>query len=197
MCCSIHRNPLARLSAHVLREIDFFRRFTDLEHISISNRSTALYTLSSLNRANGWLAGDEADRFGENTETRAVDFWSALYAHMKDWQRLDAGTVKASELRQNTVHAHGVLLQGLGLLGGRLLKERRHDWRAALGRLANVDWSRRNTGLWGGRVMDGSRMNGQRRAVLLGANVLYRTTGLELDERALIAEESLQKDEAV
>ena len=192
-----HRNPLARLSAHVLREIDFFRRFTDLEHISISNRATSLYTLSSLNRANDWFAGTEADRFGENTASSAVDFWSALYTYMKDWQRLDAGTQKASDLRQNTVHAHGVLLQGLGLLGGRLLKERPQDWRTALGKLAEVDWSRRNTNLWGGRVMDGSRMNGQRRAVLLGANVLCRRTGLELDERGLMAEESLQKVEAI
>ena len=191
-----HRNPLARLSADVLREIDFFRRFVDLEHSSISNRSTSLYTLSSLNRANGWFAGKEADRFGENTSSSAVDFWSALYTRMKDWQRLDAGTVKASELRQNTVHAHGVLLQGLGLLGGRLLEERRQDWRSALGTLAEVDWSRRNTELWGDRVMDGSRMNGQRRAVLLGANVLCRMMGLELDERGLMAEESLQKVKA-
>ena len=192
-----HRNPLARLSAHVLREIDFFRRFTDLEHISISNRSTSLYTLSSLNRANDWFAGKEADRFGENTASSAVDFWSALYTHMKDWQRLDAGTLKASDLRQNTVHAHGVLLQSLGLLGGRLLKERPHDWRTALGKLTEVDWSRRNTNLWGGRVMDGSRMNGQKRAVLLGANVLCRTTGLDLDERGLMAEESLQEIKGV
>ena len=192
-----HRNPLARLSAHVLREIDFFRRFTDLEHISISNRSTSLYTLSSLNRANGWLAGKEADRFGENTARLTVNFWSAVYDNMKDWQRLDAGTVKASHLRQNTVHAHGVLLQGIGLLGGRLLEERPQDWRSKLGKLAEVDWSRRNTDLWGDRVMDGSRMNGQRRAVLLGANVLCRMTGFELDERGLIAEESLQKIEAV
>jgi len=191
-----HRDPLARLSAEVLREIEFFRRFTDLEHISISNRSTALYTLSSLNRANGWLAGKEADRFGEKTANRAVDFWSSLFMHMKDWQRLDAGTLKASDLRHNTVHAHGVLLQGLGFLGGRLLKERPHNWHAALARLAEVDWSRRNTELWGDRVMDGSRMNGQKRAVLLGANVLCRMVGMELDERGLIAEESLQKAEA-
>ena len=126
-----------------------------------------------------------------------MNFWSAIYDNMRDWQRLDAGTVKAADLRQNTVHAHGVLLQGLGLLGGRLVKERPQDWRSALVKLAEVDWSRRNNELWGGRVMDGSRMNGQRRAVLLGANVLCRMMGLELDERGLMAEESLQNVEAV
>ena len=191
-----HRDPLARLSAHVLSKIEFFQRFTDLEHSSISNRSTAIYTLSSLNRANCWLAGKEANRFGENSASLVVDFWSALYSHMKDWQRLDAGTLKACDLRQNTVHAHGVLLQGLGLVGGRLLKERPQDWRCALGKLEAVDWSRRNTTLWGDRVMNGSRINGQKRAVLLGANVLCRMIGLELDERGLLAEESLKIEAA-
>ena len=186
-----HRDPLARLSAHVLGEIEFFRRFIDLERSSISNRSTSLYTLSSLNRANDWLAGKEACRFGKNTASLVVDYWSALYSNMKDWQRLDAGTLKASDLRQNTVHAHGVLLQSLGLLGGRLLTECPEDWRSALSKLLAVDWSRCNTQLWGGRVMNGTRINGQRRAVLLGANVLCRIVGMELDERGRVAEEAL------
>ena len=186
-----HREPLARLSAHVLSEIEFFRRFTDLERSSISNRSTSLYTLSSLNRANGWLAGNGADRFGEETASLVVEFWSEVYKQMKDWQRLDAKTLKAWDLRQNKVHAHGVLLQGLGLMGGRLLKAHPHDWHSALGKLATVDWSRRNTTLWSGRVMNGSRMTGQWRAVQLGANVLCRAIGLQLDERGRLAEESL------
>ncbi len=189
-----HRDPLARLTAHLLNEIEFFQRFTDLERSSISNRSTSLYTLSSLNRANSWLAGREADRFGENTAALVVDFWSALYEHIKDWQRLDAGTLKACNLRRKTVHAHGVLLQGFGLLGGRLLKERPEDWRLALSQLAKIDWSRRNATLWGGRVMNGSRMIGQKRAVQLGANVLCRAIGLELDERGRLVEESYKAE---
>ena len=186
-----HRNPLARLSAHLLSEVEFFQRFTDLERSSIPNRATSLYTLSSLNRANGLLAGQEADRFGQETAVKVVDYWSALYGHMKDWQRLDAGTLKANDLRQNTVHAHGVLLQALGLLGGRLLTECPINWRSKLAKLESIDWSRRNAALWEGRVMNGVRMNGQKRAAQLGANVLCQAVGLELDERGQVAEESL------
>ena len=186
-----HRDPLARLSARVLNEIQFFHRFTDLERCSISNRSTSLYTLSSLNRANKWLAGKNADRFGEKTANLVVDYWSELYTRMTDWQHLDAGTLKAYDLRQNTVHAHGVLLQSFGLLGGRLLAEHSKDWRLALNGLSAIDWSRQNTALWGARVMNGSRINGQERAVLLGANVLFQAVGLELDERAQMIEKTL------
>ena len=190
------RDPLARLSAHVLKEVEFFQRYTDLERSSISNRSTSLYTLSSLNRANGWLAGKNADRFGQNTTSLVVDYWYALYGHMKDWQRLDAGTVKAFDLRHNTVHAHGVLLQVFGLVGGRLLEEHPQDWRSILSGLSTMDWSRRNTELWGDRVMNGPRMNGQKRAVRLGANVLCRAIGLELDDAGLIAEDTFIQEGA-
>ena len=191
-----HRNPLARLSAHVLSEVEFFRRFTDLERSSIPNRGTALYTLSSLNRANEWLAGRSADRFGEDTLSLAAVYWGELYQTMLDWQRLDAGTLKSCDLRQSTVHAHGVLLQSLGLLGGRLLVEKPEAWREYLSKLELLDWSRRNADLWEGRVMNGARMNGQKRAVLLGANVLYRTVGLPLDERGRHAESILKEKEA-
>ena len=187
-----HRNPLARLSAQLLSKVEFFRRFTDLERSSLSNRASSLYTLSSLNRANGLLAGQEADRFGQDTIEKVIGYWSVLYEHMKDWQKLDAGTLKANDLRQRTVHAHGVVLQALGLLGGRLLTECPQDWHSRLASIEKIDWSRRNTTLWNGRVMNGVRMNGQRRAVQLGANVLYKSVGLELDERGRIAEETLE-----
>ena len=191
-----HRDPLARLSAHVLSEVEFFRRFTDLERSSISNRGTALYTLSSLNRANEWLAGRTADRFGEDTPALTAAYWGALYEVMLDWQHLDAGTMKSCGLRQTTVHAHGVLLQSLGLLGGRLLAEKPEAWRKYLSNLKSLDWSRRNADLWEGRVMNGTRMNGQKRAVLLGANVLYQTVGLPLDERGHLAESSFDEKKA-
>lgn len=191
-----HRNPLARLSAHVLSEVEFFRRFTDLERSSIPNRGTALYTLSSFNRANEWLAGRNADRFGGDTPALAASYWGALYQAMLDWQRLDAGTLKSCDLRQATVHAHGVLLQSLGVLGGRLLAEKPKAWRKYLSTLKSLDWSRRNADLWEGRVMNGARMNGQKRAVLLGANVLCQAVGLPLDERGRHAESSLDEKEA-
>jgi DNA sulfur modification protein DndB len=111
---------------------------------------------------------------------------------MPDWHRLDAGTVKSSDLRQNTVLAHGVLLQSLGVLGGRLLSEQKKTWRTYVAKLNSVDWSRRNASLWEGRVMNGARMNGQKRAVFLGTNVLCNAVGLKLDERGRHAEESLE-----
>ena len=185
-----HRNPLSRLSARVLDRIPFFRTFVELEKVSLSNRTSKLYTLSSLNHAHEWMVGVDADRFGEETETYVVAFWEALYSIMSDWKRLEGGTLTASDLRQSTVHAHGVMLQAFGILGGALIEHRPSKWKRDLRSLEDVDWSRRNTALWDGRVMNGVRMNGQRRAVLLGANVLFKKLKLPIDERMNAAEAS-------
>ena len=192
-----HRDPLAKLSAHVLSEIEFFGRFTDLEHSSLSNKSPSLYTLSSLNQANGWLADREADRFGNETRAIVVEYWREVFENMRDWHELQACTVKAHELRQKKVHAHGVILQGFGLLGARLILEKPKKWHTLLKKLGEIDWSRTNSTVWEKRVMNGKRMNGQSRSVLLGANVLYRSVGLELDERGRTAEESLSKESSI
>ncbi len=186
-----HRSPLSRLSSRVLEQVPFFRSFVELEKVSLSNRTTKLYTLSSLNQAHEWMVGSAADRFGDDTENAVRTYWTALYDVMEDWRRLEAGAHSACDLRQNTVHAHGVMLQAFGVLGGKLLECRPTQWKQDLTALARIDWSRRNSGLWEGRVMNGVRMNGQRRAVLLGANVLFRAIGLPLDERGKVAEDSL------
>ena len=189
-----HRNPLARLSAHVFGTVPFMRRYIELERTTLSNRTTKLYTLSSLNQAHGWLAGSDADRFGDDTAETAVAFWGRLYEVIGDWQLLDAGAQTAADLRQNTVHAHGVMLQAFGLLGGELIEKRPTRWQKDLAMLERIDWSRRNTLIWGGRVLNGVRINGQKRAVLLGAAVLFREIGLEVDDRTRTAEEGLERE---
>lgn len=195
------RDPLARLTADVLREVPFLDRFVEREKTSISNRTNKLYTLSSLNQAHEWLAGASGDRFGAQTPQLAARFWTALLEQMPDWQRLDAGAVSACELRHDTVHAHGVMLQAFGVVAAVVIEKDPVRLADSLGPLARIDWSRRNLSLWEGKVLSDARIAGQRRAVLLGAGILLRHLGLPLDQRVLSAEASLdapgaQKDAA-
>ncbi|WP_431470126.1 DNA sulfur modification protein DndB [Sphingosinithalassobacter sp. LHW66-3] len=185
-----HRDPLARLTSDVLSQVPFFGRFIEREKTSISNRTNKLYTLSSLNQAHEWLAGPAADRFGVETTQLTSLFWNAVYDRMPDWQRLDAGAISACELRHETVHAHGVMLQALGVVGAAAIEKDAVAIPEILKPLSEVDWSRRNLHLWEGRVLNGARIAGQRRAVLLGAAALFRTLGLPLDQRVVAAEES-------
>ncbi|SEL76646.1 DNA sulfur modification protein DndB [Jannaschia helgolandensis] len=177
------RDPLAGLSVEVFRQVPFFNRFLELEKKSLSNRTTKLYTLSSLQQAHEWMVGPAAERFGSSTLDYVVQFWNALYNIMDDWQRLDGGSLNAHDLRQNTVHSHGVLLQSFGVLGGSLIDAFPDTWPEKLQLLSSLDWSRRNATLWEGKVMNDARMNGQRRSVLLGAAVLLETVGLPLEPR--------------
>lgn len=189
-----HRNPLAKLSSDMLGQVPFLRRFVEPEKTTLSNRTPKLYTLSSLNHAHSWLVGADADRFGDRTEELVKAYWLQLYDVMPDWQRLDGGATTAADLRRETVHAHGVMLQAFGCLGGALLDQRPASWRDDLSVIEDVDWSRRNSALWQDRVLNGSRINGQKRAVLLAASVLYNKLGLETDERIAAAECSLSAE---
>ncbi|KNG91822.1 DNA sulfur modification protein DndB [Pseudaestuariivita atlantica] len=177
------RDPLAVLSVEVFRQVPFFNRFLELEKKSLSNRTTKLYTLSSLQQAHEWMVGPAGDKFGEETVSFVIQYWNALYGVLEDWQRLDGGSLNAHDLRQNTVHAHGVLLQAFGILGGALFESFPTNWADKLQAFTAVDWSRRNAELWEGRVMNEARMNGQRRSVLLGAAVLFEAVGLPLEPR--------------
>lgn len=184
------RDPLAVLSVEVFRSVPFFNRFLELEKKSLSNRTTKLYTLSSLQQAHEWMVGPIGDRFGDDTLDLVVRFWNALYDILDDWQRLDGGSLKAHDLRQNMVHSHGVLLQAFGILGGSLIDAFPEVWPKKLQSLAAVEWSRRNAALWEGKVMNDARMNGQRRSVLLGAAVLFEAVGLPLEPRMRAAMEA-------
>lgn len=177
------RNPLARLSTRILECVPFYQEFVELEKTSLSNRAKNLFTLSSLNQANQWLAGANADRFGEKTEPMVIEYWKRISEVIPDWQRLARGAVTAGELRKETVHAHGVMLQAMGLMGARLITERTDEWPAALNSLSKIDWGKRNAQLWRPRVMGSNRMDGSTKSVHLAANVLIQAVGLALNER--------------
>lgn len=186
------RNPLARLSTKMLEEIPFFQQFMELEKTSLSNRVKNLFTLSSLNQANKWLAGPNADKFGDATDEIVVEFWRRISEEIPDWQRLANGNVTAGELRKETVHAHGVMLQAFGLMGSRLITALPDTWATTLSGLGTIDWSKRNTELWRPRIMGATRIDGSSKSVHLAANVLIEAVGMELSAKERANEEAYQ-----
>lgn len=183
------RDPLARLSSRIIEEIEFYREHVELEKTSLSNRAKNLITLSSLNQANKWLVGPDADRFGDGSEAISLAFWNRVFEVIRDWQKLQMGTVTSGELRKEKVHAHGVLVQAFGMMGARLIHARPTKWPEDMARLEAVNWHKTNTSLWEGRVMRQSRMDGSSRSIGLGANVLIKTVGLTHDDRERALEE--------
>lgn len=71
---------------------------------------------------------------------------------MPDWTAVGRRKVAPSELRRDTVHAHGIALEAIAVAGARMMNERSDGWRESLRALRHVDWSRANSMLWEGRA---------------------------------------------
>ncbi len=178
-----HRDSSSDLARYLALTTLPFKGFTELEKSSISNRSTKLFTLSSIKHANRALFRKGAkDAFTDEERDLAASYWQAVTEVISDWQQVVDKKVAAAELRENYIHSHGIALQALGVLGAELLQKYPKDWRRRLVKLNSVDWSRSNADLWEGRATIHGRISKARSNITLTANVLKNKVGLELSE---------------
>jgi DNA sulfur modification protein DndB len=185
-----HRDALARLSREVVAEIPLFRDFTCYESSSISNRSTKLFTLSSLHQATVELIGKSRTGVIEPSDkSRAIEYWTEVIEHMPDWRRVGQREISAFELRRDTIHAHAVAVQAIARAGVQLLAEHPDDWKSRLAKLRTIDWSRANRALWENRALVAGKMNFSKNNVTLIANVIVEALGLALTPAAQALEE--------
>jgi DNA sulfur modification protein DndB len=183
-------SPLATLVRQLIEEVPLFHGLTELEKTTLSNRSRALFTLSAIYQATQALLGvGRRDPISQSQADLARHFWQELGQIIPEWQQAIQGKVKASELRKNYVHAHGVALLAVGHAGHTLVETYPDDWPERLSALGSIDWSRENTTLWEGRAMVRGRMSKARDSVRLTANVLKQALGLPLTEK----EQSLEQ----
>jgi DNA sulfur modification protein DndB len=91
------------------------------------------------------------------------------------------GTLAAGEVREDFVHAHGIVLQALGRAGNALLQRHPDDWRDRLVALSRIDWSRRNAQLWEGRALVGGKVVRGNINLVLTTNLIKQVLGLPLD----------------
>lgn len=186
-----HRDAMAGLVRRVVEGVPLLRDFTSLDTSSISNRSLKLFTLSSLHQATVELLGRPATgRSKPAMASTAIAFWGAVVDAMPDWQAVARRDVAASELRRETVHAHGVAVQAIGHAGRELLRvvPDPEGWRGRLPAIGRVNWSRSNRNLWEGRALLAGRVNKSRSSVLLIGNVLLRAMDLPLTAEGEAAE---------
>ena len=71
---------------------------------------------------------------------RAVEYWTELSKIIDDWQKVKSGELSASELRQEKINTHAVVLRALGGVGRILLEKYPHDWQRKLKLLERIDW---------------------------------------------------------
>jgi len=111
-----YRDPLSALVREIIQRVHIFNGMVELGKTSISNRPTNLFTLSCLHQATQELL-DGHDISNENTARLAIDFWTEIAKVIPDWERAKNHVVSSSHLRKHYIHAHGVTLHALGIMG--------------------------------------------------------------------------------
>lgn len=175
------RDDLSMLAREVQQKVHVFKKMTEMERSSISNRSSKLFTLSAIKNANKALLRKGAKGPKTNTEdiSLAASYWNEVASHMPDWQLAHQKKVSTFELRDNQIHAHGVFLQAMGQIGYDLMSSHTKNWRAKLKKLEDIDWSRTSSN-WEGRAMNQGRISKARVNVMLTGNLIKAYLGVEL-----------------
>lgn len=188
-----HRDPSSELARHVVANVECFRRLTEMDKSSLSNRSTKLFTLSSIKMANRSLLRKSAkDQVSDEEKNLATEFWTEICKHIPDWNAAQRKQVSTAELRQNYIHAHGVTLQALGSAGADLLSQYQDEWQTHLKGLNDIDWSRSNVTIWEGRALMYGKLSKARANVALTANLIRQHIGVTLTAESLALEEQFK-----
>jgi DNA sulfur modification protein DndB len=162
-------------------DVGVFKKLTETERTSISNRSLKLFTLSSIHQGTkSFLGKGRADDINLADKDLAVSYWEEISKHIPEWSLAASRKVATSELRKEFVHSHGLALHALGLVGFDLIRQHPKDWKKRLVSLQKVDWSRKNSKVWEGRALVSGRVSKASTNVQLTAIHLKRAIGLTL-----------------
>ncbi|MGI0016141.1 MAG: DNA sulfur modification protein DndB, partial [Nitrososphaera sp.] len=177
-----HKDPVSRLVLRIAQVVPLFKNRIELERTTISNRSLKLFTLSNVYQATRTLLGKRGLRakVTQDEEDLAAEFWNEVAKQIPEWQMLMENKVSSGELRKQFVHAHGIILQGLGVTGHDLIARYPANWKPKLQGLKKIDWSRSNAKIWEGRAMIGGRISKSPMNITLTANYLKQAVGLDL-----------------
>lgn len=178
------RDPLSCLSLTLTESVQIFKGFTELEKTTVSNRSIKMFTLSSIYQATNDLLGKKQNDkdISDNDLKLAIDYWEEVTKNIPEWGFLIQHHVSSSELRKNYIHAHGIALHALGIVGHELIKHNPKNWKKQLINLKNIDWLKSNTKLWEGRAMIGGRLNKSQMNLTLTVNALKNVLNLKLSK---------------
>jgi len=187
-----HRDPMARLMLEVIDEVAVFTELTEKAKTTISNRSRKLFTLSVLYQSTcDLLRKKKGHEVSKKEKAIAVKFWTEVANNINDWQLASRREVATSELRKETIHAHGIALRALGRLGSSLMALPEKEWKKGLKQLKGVNWSRFNSNVWEGRATNSSgRITKSHNNIILTTNYLKQVVGLPLSPE----EERIEND---
>src|SRR3989338_28358 len=175
-----HRDQISDLARYLAKNVEVFARMTELEKSSLSPRSSKLFTLSAIKNASRvLLKKGKGDFIAQNERELAKSFWEEVSLQMPDWISAKNKELSTSELRDNYIHAHGVMLQAMGLVEAELIIRKESEWIKTISQLRSIDWSRANPE-WEGRAMVHGRISKATTNVALTASLIKKKLGVPL-----------------
>ena len=146
-----NRDAFSILIKDCIREIPVFNGSVESEKSKISNRSSALFTLSGLYHATKILFSGTPSVSPEEARRTVVDFWSAVCDNMDLWKAAKQRDISPEEFRRDYICAHTIALKAIGEVGKLLLScEPEHSkWTSKLAFLNEINWNKTSPELQG------------------------------------------------
>jgi DNA sulfur modification protein DndB len=175
------RDPMSQLCRDLMRDVPIFSNdLTELEKTTISNRSKKFFTLSAIYQATAaLLSKSKNDVITIKDAQLATAFWTFLGEAIPEWQAALRHEIKTSELRERYVHAHGVVLHALAIVG-QMVTQQSERWEADLRGIDQIDWLRSNSKWHGSAIVQG-KMSKSNESVTMTAIILKQELGLPLN----------------
>lgn len=186
--CYDKRDPSSEVARFLSSNVLPFKGFTEMEKSNISSSSGKLFTLSGIKQATRSLMGKgPKDAYTEEEKQIAAEFWSVIYNVTPEWQMVCNKELSPSQFRQEFIHAHGIGLHSLGVMGHALLTDQPDEWRETLKQLEKIDWRKSNSTFAKRCINQQGRLSKATVNIQLVANALKQQLGLTLspEERAL------------
>ena len=141
-----------------------------------------MFTLSTIYQGTAALLGKKTKvkKINKEEEKLACDYWNTVAENIPDWQLLIKGNVASSSLRNDFIHAHGIALHALGLVGHALIEEYPDTWKEKLKILHAIDWARSNEKVWEGRAMNNGTISKSQMNLALTVNYLKQKMKIPL-----------------
>ena len=189
-----HRDDLSCLARRIADEVLVFKGMIEFEKSSISTRSNKLHTLSNIYNATKTLLGKaKHGKVKPNEAKLALEFWEHVCKQIPDWQLAATKKISCSELRQEYIHAHGLALQAIAIVGSALIADNPKTWKERLSEIQGIDWARSNSKLWEGRALVSGRLSKAQIHVTLTANAIKKRVGLSLSAKEKEAEQRFRQ----
>lgn len=154
------REESSIIAKKIIEEVPAFKGLVEKERTAISNRSKALFTLSAICTATNELLTGHNGSLQEKT-VLAKEYWHSVSKHVKEWEKVQSGELKSSEVRQDYICSLSITLVALGAAGNALIQAHPEKWHERLAALENIDWRKTNP-IWDNLVFVNGRVAANR-----------------------------------